>query len=178
VSDPDPATEDARTAGSDPVTTARLLRKRLASSPIELPVSGQSMGSTIRSGSTVRLVELSEPRRGEIWAFVGSEAPDGEGQGTDERSSRSGTGIVVHRIRHIGRDSITGRGDGNRLDDRTVPRSHLIGRVVSAIGPDGTARHFGTVDRHIAATRLWVRSLARGAIDTVTRRPRRPGPTS
>lgn len=163
MSDADTPIEQEQASGSDPVTTALLLRRRLATAPIELPVSGQSMGSTIRSGSTVRLTELTEPRRGEIWAFVG----------TDSESS-TGSGIVVHRVRHLTEHSITGRGDGNRLDDRTVPRSHLIGRVDSATGPDGTIRSFGALDRRLAAVQMWVRAIARGVVDSMTRRPRRP----
>lgn len=133
-----------------PETTARLLRSRLADAPLELPVSGESMGSTITSGSIVRITELSQPRRGEVWAFVGS----GE--------------IVVHRVRHLTEDSMTGRGDGNPLDDRTVPRSHLIGRVESTVAPDGSVRSFGWFDRRRAAVRLYVRGVARRAVRTLT----------
>jgi hypothetical protein len=143
--------------GTDPETTARLLRRRLATDHLELPVTGESMGSTIRSGSTVRLTELSEPRRGEVWAFVGP-----------------GSGIVVHRVRHLTDESVTGRGDGNPLDDHTVPRSHLIGRVESATSPSGSVRRFGPFDRRRAAVRLHLRGMARKVIGPS---PRRRGPT-
>jgi hypothetical protein len=144
VSGPDDATVDGSAGGADPETTARLLRNRLAVAPLELPVNGRSMGTTIGSGSTVTVSEPSEPRRGEIWAFVGADS-----------------GIVVHRVRHLTEDSMTGRGDGNPLDDRTVPRSHLIGRVDAATGPDGTTRRFGSWDRWRASVRLRLREVAR-----------------
>lgn len=140
---------------SDPETTARLLRSRLATTPLDLPVLGISMGPTIRSGSTVRLSGLSEPRRGEIWAFVGTDSE-----------------IVVHRVRHITEDTMTGRGDGNPLDDQTVPRTHLIGRVDSAIGPNGYKRTFGPVDRGRAAIHLYVRAGARKVAKVLTWRRR------
>lgn len=123
---------------------ARLLRRRLAAGSLELPVTGPSMGSTIRSGSTVRLNELGEPRRGEVWAFVGPTSS-----------------IVVHRVRNLSEASMTGRGDGNTRDDVDVPRSHLIGRVRTAVGPDGSRRQFGRFDRWRAASRLAARDLAR-----------------
>lgn len=143
MSGPDDATVDGSAGRVDPETTARLLRKRLVDAPLDLPVNGQSMGTTIRSGSKVTVSAPSEPRRGEIWAFVGADS-----------------GIVVHRVRHLTEDSMTGRGDGNPLDDRTVPRSHLIGRVDAATGPDGTTRRFGSWDRWRASVRLRLREVA------------------
>ena len=140
---------------SDPETTARLLRSRLATTPLDLPVSGLSMGSTIRSGSTVRLTGLSEPRRGEIWAFVGADSE-----------------IIVHRVRHIAEDTMTGRGHGNPVDDQIVPRTHLIGRVDSAIGPNGQTRTFGPVDRARAAIHFYVRAGARTVAKILTWRRR------
>lgn len=155
VSEADDTAADARNAPADPITTARLLRRRLESAPLELPVTGQSMGETIRSGSTVRLTEPSEPRKGEVWAFVGTDST-----------------IVVHRVRRLTEESMTGRGDGNRRDDRTVPRTHLIGRVRSSIGPDGERRRFGTFDRLRAALLLRARDMARKSLSRVAR-PRR-----
>ena len=159
VSDDEPPTGAEASTPSplpgDPDVTARLLRKRLADAPVELPVSGKSMGSTIRSGSTVLIAELSEPRRGEVWAFVGV-----------------GSGIVVHRVRHLTRDTMTGRGDGNLVDDIEVPRAHLIGRVAAATGPDGSTRRFGLLDRRSAAIRLFVRGFGRRVVDKTAGRSR------
>ena len=157
MSDPDDVPTPDLDAPTDPETTARLLRSRLATRPLELPVTGESMGSTIKSGSTVRLTEVSEPRRGEVWAFVGA-----------------GSGIVVHRVRHLTETSMTGRGDGNPLDDHTVPRSHLIGRVDSATNPSGSIRRFGPFDRRRAAVQLNLRAIARKVLRPVRRRK---GPT-
>ena len=152
----DPETTNDRGDTTDPETTARLLRSRLATSPLELPVTGESMGSTIRSGSTVHLTDLSEPRRGEVWAFVGARS-----------------GIVVHRVRHLTDESMTGRGDANPLDDHTVPRTHLIGRVDSAAGPTGAVRRFGPFDRRRTAIQLYLRGIARKVLRPARRR-RRP----
>lgn len=113
----------------DADAVARLLRGRLENGTVDLPVAGSSMRGVIATGSVVSVVAAARPRRGEIWAFVDD----------DER-------IVVHRIREIDGDLVTGRGTGNRVDDDPVHRQRLIGRVVRATG-GGRTRRFGASDR-------------------------------
>lgn len=134
-------------------TTARLLRHRLASGPLRLPVSGSSMRGTIASGSEVELVAATRPSRGEIWAFAAT-----------------GDTVVVHRVRELAEGMVICRGSGNPVDDPPLPLSRAVGRVRRAIPPEGSPRSFGRVDRHRAALAFRLRRLARRI------RPRAGGP--
>ncbi len=130
--------------GEDIATHAQLLRRRLESRALDLPVAGESMGSTIKAGSTVRVVGRDNARPGEIWAFL---APESK--------------IVVHRIRHVDAELFTGRGDGNARDDHTMPVELLVGRVLTSTSPSGRRRRFGDLDRLAAHLRLTARRLLR-----------------
>ena len=123
---------------------ARLLRSRLGTGELELPVEGASMGSTIDAGSTVEVVGAPRARPGEIWAFVAAE----------------GT-ILVHRIRHVDDEVFTGRGVGNRRDDAPLPSNWLIGRVIASTSPSGRRRQFKRVDRLLANLHLKTRQVLR-----------------
>ncbi len=127
----------------DPDAIARLLVSRLDNGDISIPVSGSSMKGLIESGAVVTITRSSSPRRGEVWAFTGE-----TGQ------------VLVHRIRHIGKDTVTCRGVGNRADDSPVSRSRLIGRVVSST-TTGTDHSFGTLDRLGGDLVFRLRGLAR-----------------
>lgn len=96
-----------------PETTASLLRAAARAGDLWLPVSGMSMGGSIRSGSRVRVVPAHRPRRGEIWAFCGE----------------SGA-VVVHRFRRCRNDRYLFRGDALPVDDHPVAAERLVGRVV------------------------------------------------
>lgn len=122
---------------------AGLLRKRVAESGLDLPVTGSSMTGVIESGSTVSIVSARRPHRGQVWAFV-----DDNGR------------IIVHRIRSIEADTVTHRGVGNSHDDRPVERSRMIGRVISS-NSYGRSRNFGTADAIVANITFGSRSLAR-----------------
>jgi hypothetical protein len=96
---------------TDPIV--RLLRDRAATSELWLDVSGPSMRPTIDGPASVRVVESSTPRVGEIWAFV---ARDGS--------------VVVHRcLRNFGNGWFGFRGDGVAFDDDPVRAEQLIGRI-------------------------------------------------
>lgn len=146
-------------ASGRPDAVAALLRGRLAGGDVELPVKGTSMAGLIESGATVVLTEASQPRTGEIWAFV-----DDDG------------GIVVHRVREYDGANVTGRGSGNSVDDEPVPSSRLIGRVTAARN-HGRHRVFGEVDRVRASvamrSRRRIRRLLRGLSRTTWPRERR-----
>ncbi len=115
-----------------PAATVALLRRRLEQGPIELPVSGASMGATISAGSTVTVVAASSPRPGQIWALV-----DDEGQ------------MFVHRYRKQVAGRMVFRGDGNITDDPPAGPESLIGQVVAATY-DGVTTRFGVKDRILA----------------------------
>jgi len=53
----------------DPTTKARLLRQVAGLRSMWIPAHGSSMGWTIPSGSSVRVVAVERPRRGELWAY-------------------------------------------------------------------------------------------------------------
>lgn len=126
-----------------PDAVARLLRTRVRTAAIDLPVAGSSMRGTISTGATVSVVAAPAPRRGEIWAFV-------DDQGT----------VIVHRVREIDGDTIVGRGTGNPIDDPPVHLDRLIGRVVASTSPSGVTTTFGEIDRLQARVRLDLRRAA------------------
>jgi hypothetical protein len=138
-------------ATPDPEVTASLLRSRLVDGSITMPVAGSSMRGVIASGSTVHLVAAETPRPGEVWAFA-----DDLGR------------ILVHRVRHVDAETITGRGSGNDFDDEPVPWSRLIGRVVAAEG-GRRVRRFGRVDQVRAQLLFAMRSAGRRLRDVVNR---------
>ncbi|MEM7141605.1 MAG: S24/S26 family peptidase [Actinomycetota bacterium] len=113
---------------TDGDAVAALLRTRVASAPIDLPVAGDSMAGVIAAGSTVTVTAQAAPRRGEIWAFAGDD----------------GT-VIVHRVREIEGTTVVGRGTANTLDDAPVAVERLIGRVRSA-NTNGATTRFGALD--------------------------------
>ena len=147
-----PMPREPATASAHPDAVAALLRRRVARDPIELPVSGVSMAGVIASDSTVVIVTASQPRRGEIWAFV-----DDEG------------GIVVHRVREYDGTSVTARGAGNPIDDAPVSTSRLVGKVVEA-RHESQRRRFGRIDRIRADLAMKLRASARRTIPRAVHR--------
>lgn len=111
------------------VALARALRASAASGELWLPVRGGSMGRSLRSGSTVRVVPGARPRRGEVWAFC-----------------TAGGTILVHRYRRAAGGEFIFRGDARAADDAAVPASRLVGRVVE-VQRDGRRRRLGIGDR-------------------------------
>jgi hypothetical protein len=93
---------------------AALLRSRVASSTLWLPVHGASMGRTIPWGAEVLLEAADRPRRGEIWAFL-----------------RSDLRIVVHRYRRRSNGAYVFQGDAKYDPDQPVAADRLVGRVVA-----------------------------------------------
>ncbi|MFA5884651.1 MAG: nucleotidyltransferase family protein [Acidimicrobiia bacterium] len=102
---------------------APLMRRRAAAQTLWLPVWGQSMGWSIRSGDRVRVEPATTPRRGEVWAFVST---NGE--------------IVVHRSRGEGPDGHRFMGDTHVTPDEPVGSDQLIGRVVEIDPPQAAFR--------------------------------------
>ncbi len=107
------------------------------------------MVGVIESGSTVVVEGAGAPRRGEIWGFTNDAGV-----------------IVVHRVREVDGDHVTGRGSGNPVDDPPVPLAQAIGRVTTVVAPDGSVKGFGTLDRLGSAAAFRLRRVAR----TVRRR--------
>jgi hypothetical protein len=136
--------------GAEDDAVAALLRRRAAGT-LWLPVRGSSMGSSIVTGSLVRVVPAGRPRIGEVWAFV----LDGD--------------VVVHRC--VGprtRQGARFRGDARWPDDDPVPDPRLIGRVTEVRVDERPPRR---VPRRPVA--VAVRSAHR-ALRRI-RRPLRPG---
>jgi hypothetical protein len=115
---------------------AAVLRRRVAGTPTWIPTSGVSMGRAVASGDSVLVVGTATPRRGEIWAFVDSDA-----------------NLVVHRFRSR-RDGLWWfRGDGNSADDRPVTASAVVGRVIQ-IERGSSRRKLGERSRFLGHVRL------------------------
>jgi SOS-response transcriptional repressor LexA len=112
-------------AATSPQTRADLLRRAAAARPLWLDVHGESMGTTITSGSSVRIEPAGAPRRGQIWAFC---ADDGR--------------VLVHRYLGARGELVWLKGDANRDTDAPVHRVLLVG-VVREIERDGRRRRVG-----------------------------------
>src|SRR5439155_10635867 len=106
--------ETPPTSTTSPEITASLFRRRAASTPLWLEVSGSSMGKTLQSGSRVLIVPSPRPRWGEIWAFY-------------DRNGR----LVVHRSRGPRGSEWLFQGDAVEVADPPVPDTMLIGRVAT-----------------------------------------------
>ena len=116
--EPDRAARGSGAGSSAGDAVARLLRARGGAGTVSLPVTGSSMGRTIRDGSVVVVrAGPPDPRRWEVWAYC---RPDGR--------------VVVHRV--VGRSDAGWwfRGDAMAGCDPVVPSSALVGRVVGG-GP-------------------------------------------
>jgi Peptidase S24-like len=113
----------------EPATKAAVLRRGATARPITIEVTGPSMGTTIASGSQVRVTAGGRPRRGEIWAFV---LDDGM--------------VVVHRFRRERAGALWFQGDGNAGVDRPVVPDRLVGRV-DAVDFGGRRTRFGPLAR-------------------------------
>jgi hypothetical protein len=139
-----PPSTDPEVGTERQLRLARLLRHRVEHGSLVVPVTGASMGRSIRDGSVVEVVTtLRSPRRGEVWAFVDA-----------------GGTVLVHRYRSRVGDVLWFRGDGNRADDRPVPSDALVGRV-AAVRADGRRRVLGKLDRCCGRVRLDLRSVRR-----------------
>ena len=104
---------------------AAVLRRKAATQPLWIPVSGQSMGRSIGDGR-VRVAPAARPRRGEVWAFVI------EGR------------IIVHRFLGARHGRLWMQGDANPSPDPPVSGEVLIGKVVTVERGDGRERRFTT----------------------------------
>jgi len=113
------------------------------------------MIGAIESGSVATISPSSDPRPGQVWAFV-----DDSGR------------LIVHRIRTISADAVTHRGVGNARDDQPVGRSRMVGRVVSSTS-HGHSTKFGSLDALGAVLGFRARSVARSL--GLRRRPGRSG---
>ena len=115
-------------AGGSAEVKASLLRRRAATEPIWIEVSGMSMGRRL-PGERVLVAAGRNPRPGEVWAFV-----DDDGH------------VVVHRLnRHVGGRSWL-QGDANPSSDVPVRADRLIGRVAS-VDVNGRIRSLGALER-------------------------------
>ena len=108
-------------------------------------VVGTSMAPTLHSGETLFLEPCPDPAPGDIVAF----SVDGS--------------LLVHRIVRVDPATLTCRGDNRLVDDRTVPLSALLGKVVQIAGRDRVP----DARRDVLAVR------ARFALFGILRRPRR-----
>jgi hypothetical protein len=108
-------------------------------------VVGMSMAPTLLPGETLFVEPCPDPAPGDIVAF-----------------SVAGS-LLVHRIVRVDAGTLTCRGDNRLVDDPTVPRAALLGKVVEIAGrgrvPDAR--------RDVAAMR------ARRTLFRILRRPRR-----
>jgi hypothetical protein len=140
------------TEAISPAAKAAVLRRGAAARPMEIRVTGSSMGAAIPTGARVAVIAACRPRRGEVWAFV-SEA----GQ------------VVVHRFRRRRDGVLWFQGDGNDRIDRPVTPEMLIGRVAS-LEVAGRRTKLGTRARVRGRLMLDVTALAR-RVDRIRCRP-------
>jgi hypothetical protein len=124
-----------------PETITRLLRRRAEVGTLWIDTVGSSMGRAVPDGARVRVVAVSRPHRGEVWAMC---SDDGR--------------VIVHRVLGV----VDGRwwlqGDANRAPDPPVELERLIGRV-DEIDIDGRRRQLGAFDRVIARARLDIAAM-------------------
>jgi phage repressor protein C with HTH and peptisase S24 domain len=113
------------------MVAADLMRQRVATNPLWLPVHGMSMQPSIVDGTEVKLVPGSRPRRGEVWAFCRAEGD-----------------VVVHRCRRRETGGYVFAGDAQLIADAPVHDDQLIGKVV-AIRGEGASRAVTGRDRWI-----------------------------
>jgi hypothetical protein len=146
-----------RPEGPGPDALARLLRARAATGPLDIEVSGVSMGATIVGRSTVQVVAARRARWGQIWAYV-------DDDGT----------VAVHRLRGHRKGSLSFRGDGNGWRDPDVGPQRLVGRATAIVGPDGARRRVGLLLGPLLGARLLA---ARTVRRLVRRGPPSPGRT-
>jgi hypothetical protein len=112
----------AATVTVDAATSARLLHRAAAASPLWIPARGRSMGWTVPSGCDVLVTPSVHPRPGELWAYC---APSGA--------------VVVHRYRKRTRAGHVLQGDACVRADPPIPSAVLVGRVI-AVRTDGRVR--------------------------------------
>jgi hypothetical protein len=129
---------------------ASLLRRRAATQPIWIDVSGMSMGQRLPGGARVLVAAGLNPRRGEVWAFV-----DDDGH------------VVVHRLKRHAAGRSWLQGDANPSSDAPVPADRLIGRVTS-VDMNGRTRSLGVAERWRGRLLLEARGL-RGLWTSVSR---------
>jgi hypothetical protein len=143
---------------TDPRSLARLLRRRAAGAPLEIDVSGSSMGPRMVTGSKAVVVAAARPRWGEIWAFFDTDAV-----------------IFVHRCVGRRRGQLRFWGDANPLIDGPVDPERLVGRVVAVRAPDGTPRALGFTERWWYGTLAGARHACRRVEQAARRRTSRAG---
>src|SRR5689334_22015788 len=80
--------------------------------PCWIPIRGDSMWPSLRSGDVARVEPLTEaPRPGEVVV------------------ARFTHALVVHRVRRCDADACVLRGDNVPAEDPPLPRARLLGRV-------------------------------------------------
>ncbi len=140
------------TAPTDPEATAAVLRRRLVTAPLWLPVAGSSMGRAIPTGARVLVESRPAPRRGEVWAFC------------------TETGAVyVHRFLRRAGDQLWFRGDANSEVDVPIPAGLLVGRVV-VTEVDGRGRRLGRLATLRGRARADAAAVGRRARARLSRR--------
>ena len=127
--------------------------------PLEIDVSGSSMGPRMVTGSKAVVVASTRPGWGEIWAFSNHEAV-----------------IFVHRYVGRRRGRLRFWGDANPFIDPPVEPERLVGKVVALRAPDGTSRSLGFTERWWYGTLVCTRHAFRRVGQILRGRVRRGGP--
>lgn len=131
----------------EPTTRAQLLRRAAARGRLWVPAHGASMGWTVPTGSSVLVQAAPRPRRGEVWAYCGSDG-----------------GVVVHRYRRRLPAGHRLQGDTCVAPDAPVGDALLIGRVVAVRGR-GRARRLTRLNAIVGA----LQRLPRAVVARATR---------